>query len=74
MEVRPLTVADAALAGTVLAARHQRERAVFPLLAPALEDPAAAAEMGILTHRPAGRMLGTQRTSSSVIEAVPPPG
>lgn len=45
MEVRPLTVADAAPAGTVLAARHQRERAVFPLLAPALEDPAAAAEM-----------------------------
>jgi GNAT superfamily N-acetyltransferase len=44
-EIVALTTADAAAAGVLVAARHANERATFPLLPAAFEDPARAAAL-----------------------------
>ena len=62
-----MTADDADEAGVLVAARHTAERARFPLLPAAYEDPAAAAELvartltvaaGVVTRDPTGRLLG----------------
>ena len=65
--IGPMTAADAAEAGALVAARHVSERARFPLLPAAFEDPSWAAELvdrtltvadGVVARDVTGRLRG----------------